>query len=190
MQELIQLIKQTGLSYSQLSLKLNKNKKYISWVLANGLSSKRQAELAEEIKTIINGGVVKTDAMVIAELSQKLTEAQDTNIANITIKKQLAEEIKILSDERMGLLSTEAELNAARETIQKLDSNLEYAVKTSQNDAQRILELESTVSTIDTENDELRATVGKQRIVGLIGLITIIILAATLIADSKFLFWV
>lgn len=79
MQELLNKIKQAheqGYTDKSLSLALARDKSYIAKV-KEGVSTTKQEQLIKDIGAVLNGEVFKSDAQIIAELSQKLAEAQD-----------------------------------------------------------------------------------------------------------------
>lgn len=192
MQKLKQAIATTKLSNPQLSLKLGHSRKYITNLLNDGCSTELQKRLISEIAEVM-AGTFKTDAEVIDELSAKLAEAQDASNHNKNtgmgyyselseLKDYIADQERHHKDIRewntnLDNANTElnAELNAARQTIAKLDSNLEYAVKTAQNDAQRIKTLESELHTSDTQNDQIRAIMGKHKLLGVLALLLVVV---------------
>lgn len=79
MQELLNKIKQAheqGYTDKSLSLSLAKDKSYIAKI-KKGVSTAKQAQLIKDIDDALSGEVFKSDAQIIDELSQKLSEAQD-----------------------------------------------------------------------------------------------------------------
>ena len=73
-------IEEIGLSQREISKRLGKNASYLAGVFRTGLSTAKQAELLEQIEIVSNGGTVQSDDEIIAELSQKLADAQDAGI--------------------------------------------------------------------------------------------------------------
>ena len=73
-------IKEIGLSQREISVRLGKNPSYLAGVFRTGLSTAKQAELLELLDIVSNGGTVQSDDEIIAELSQKLADAQDAGI--------------------------------------------------------------------------------------------------------------
>ena len=73
-------IKEIGLSQREISVRLGKNPSYLAGVFRSGLSTAKQAELLELLDIVSNGGTVQSDDEIIAELSQKLADAQDAGI--------------------------------------------------------------------------------------------------------------
>ena len=73
-------IKEIGLSQREISKRLGKNASYLAGVFRSGLSTAKQAELLELLDIVSNGGTVQSDDEIIAELSQKLADAQDAGI--------------------------------------------------------------------------------------------------------------
>lgn len=79
MQELLNKIKQAheqGYTDKSLSLALARDKSYIAQI-KKGVSTAKQSQLIKDIDAVLNSEVFKSDAQIIAELSQKLSEAQD-----------------------------------------------------------------------------------------------------------------
>ena len=80
MNQIKQKIKEIGLSQREISKRLGKNASYLAGVFRSGLSTAKQAELLELLDIVSNGGTVQSDNEIIAELSQKLADAQDAGI--------------------------------------------------------------------------------------------------------------
>ena len=93
-------IKEIGLSQREISKRLGKNTSYLAGVFRTGLSTAKQAELLELLDIVSNGGTVQSDDEIIAELSQKLTDAQDAGIKALEsygiVQKQLTQTQKYL----------------------------------------------------------------------------------------------
>ena len=68
-----------GLTQMQLSEKLGKNPYYLDTVKHRGVTTERQAELIRELDLVANGGTVITERTLIAELTEKAAELQETN---------------------------------------------------------------------------------------------------------------
>ena len=73
-------IEEIGLSQREISKRLGKNASYLAGVFRSGLSTAKQAELLERLEVVAGGGTVQSDDQIIAELSQKLADAQDAGI--------------------------------------------------------------------------------------------------------------
>lgn len=80
MNQIKQKIEEIGLSQREISKRLGKNASYLAGVFRTGLSTAKQAELLERLEVVAGGGTVQSDDQIIAELSQKLADAQDAGI--------------------------------------------------------------------------------------------------------------
>ena len=93
-------IKEIGLSQREISVRLGKNTSYLAGVFRTGLSTAKQAELMGELEIVAGGGTVQSDNQIIAELSQKLADAQDAGIKALEgygiARQQLTETQKYL----------------------------------------------------------------------------------------------
>ena len=93
-------IQEIGLSQREISKRLGKNASYLAGVFRTGLSTAKQAELLEQLDIVGDGGTVQSDDQIIAELSQKLTDAQDAGIKALEgygiARQQLTETQKYL----------------------------------------------------------------------------------------------
>ena len=101
MQELLSKIKQAheqGYTDKSLSLALARDKSYIAKI-KKGVSTAKQSQLIKDIDAVLNGEVFKSDAQIIAELSQKLSEAQDELMDEVKVSGRLQNRVKVLSDE-------------------------------------------------------------------------------------------
>ena len=78
-------IKEIGLSQREISKRLGKNASYLAGVFRTGLSTAKQAELLKDLEVVVGGGTVQSDDEIIAELSQKLADAQDDNARRIKL---------------------------------------------------------------------------------------------------------
>ena len=85
MNQIKQKIKEIGLSQREISVRLGKNPSYLAGVFRSGLSTAKQAELLDQLDIVVSGGTVQSDDEIIAELSQKLAEAQDDNARRIKL---------------------------------------------------------------------------------------------------------
>lgn len=100
MNQIKQKIKEIGLSQREISKRLGKNASYLAGVFRTGLSTAKQAELLEKLEVVVGGGTVQSDDQIIAELSQKLADAQDAGIKALesygVVQNQLTETQKYL----------------------------------------------------------------------------------------------
>ena len=100
MNQIKQKIEEIGLSQREISVRLGKNASYLAGVFRTGLSTAKQAELLELLDIVSNGGTVQSDDEIIAELSQKLADAQDAGIKALEsygiVQKQLTQTQKYL----------------------------------------------------------------------------------------------
>lgn len=72
-------IEEIGLSQREISVRLGKNPSYLAGVFRSGLSTAKQAKLLNDLEVVANGWTIMSDDEIIAELSQKLSDAQDGN---------------------------------------------------------------------------------------------------------------
>ena len=100
MNQIKQKIEEIGLSQREISKRLGKNASYLAGVFRTGLSTAKQAELLELLEIVAGGGAVQGDDEIIAELSQKLADAQDAGIKALEsygiVQKQLTQTQKYL----------------------------------------------------------------------------------------------
>ena len=100
MNQIKQKIEEIGLSQREISKRLGKNASYLAGVFRTGLSTAQQAELMDDLEIVAGGGTVQSDDEIIAELSQKLADAQDAGIKALEsygiVQKQLTETQKYL----------------------------------------------------------------------------------------------
>ena len=80
MNQIKQKVAEIGLSQREISKRLGKNASYLAGVFRTGLSTAKQAELLKDLEVVVGGGTVQSDNQIIAELSQKLADAQDAGI--------------------------------------------------------------------------------------------------------------
>ena len=80
MNQIKQKVAEIGLSQREISKRLGKNASYLAGVFRTGLSTAKQAELMDDLEIVVGGGAVHSDDEIIAELSQKLADAQDAGI--------------------------------------------------------------------------------------------------------------
>ena len=100
MNQIKQKIEEIGLSQREISKRLGKNASYLAGVFRTGLSTAKQAELMADLEVVVGGGAVQSDDEIIAELSQKLADAQDAGIKALEgygiARQQLTETQKYL----------------------------------------------------------------------------------------------
>ena len=100
MNQIKQKIEEIGLSQREISKRLGKNASYLAGVFRTGLSTAKQAELLEKLEVVAGGGTVQSDDEIIADLSQKLADAQDAGIKALEgygiARQQLTETQKYL----------------------------------------------------------------------------------------------
>ncbi len=100
MNQIKQKVAEIGLSQREISKRLGKNASYLAGVFRTGLSTAKQAELLEKLEVVGGGGTVQSDDEIIAELSQKLADAQDAGIKALEsygiVQKQLTQTQKYL----------------------------------------------------------------------------------------------
>ena len=100
MNQIKQKVAEIGLSQREISKRLGKNASYLAGVFRTGLSTAKQAELLEKLEVVAGGGTVQSDDEIIADLSQKLADAQDAGIKALEgygiARQQLTETQKYL----------------------------------------------------------------------------------------------
>ena len=100
MNQIKQKVAEIGLSQREISVRLGKNASYLAGVFRSGLSTAKQAELMDDLEIVVGGGTVHSDDEIIAELSQKLADAQDAGIKALEsygiVQKQLTQTQKYL----------------------------------------------------------------------------------------------
>ena len=100
MNQIKQKVAEIGLSQREISKRLGKNASYLAGVFRTGLSTAKQAELMADLEVVAGGGAVQSDDEIIAELSQKLADAQDAGIKTLEgygiARQQLTETQKYL----------------------------------------------------------------------------------------------
>ena len=80
MNQIKQKIKEIKLSQREISVRLGKNPSYLAGVFRAGLSTAKQAELMADLEVVVGGGKLQSEGDIIAELSQKLADAQYAGI--------------------------------------------------------------------------------------------------------------
>ena len=100
MNQIKQKIEEIGLSQREISVRLGKNASYLAGVFRTGLSTEKQAELLNDLEVVGKGGYFQSEGDIIAELSQKLADAQDAGIKALEgygiARQQLTETQKYL----------------------------------------------------------------------------------------------
>ena len=93
MNQIKQKIEEIGLSQREISVRLGKNPSYLAGVFRSGLSTAKQAELMADLEVVAGGGTVQSDDQIIADLSQRLADAQNAGIKALEsygiVQKQL-----------------------------------------------------------------------------------------------------
>jgi len=132
--KLNQLIEQATttlkISKSELSRRIKRSRNYLGEVQRRGASTQLQAELCEDIQAVLNGGEVKTDAEIIAELSEKLAEAQDLAKHNAEIELLKAANISLMQ-ESDGYHNANTELNQELNAMRKIEQERSDELKTA-----------------------------------------------------------
>ena len=100
MNQIKQKIEEIGLSQREISVRLGKNASYLAGGFRTGLSTEKQAELLNDLEVVGKGGYFQSEGDIIAELSQKLADAQDAGIKALEgygiARQQLTETQKYL----------------------------------------------------------------------------------------------
>lgn len=116
MNQIKQKIAEIGLSQREISIRLGKNPSYLAGVFRSGLSTAKQAELLERLEVVAGGGTVQSDNQIIAELSQKLADAQDAGIKALEgygiARQQLTETQKYLLEANQEVEQIESKYRA------------------------------------------------------------------------------
>ena len=116
MNQIKQKIKEIGLSQREISRRLGKNASYLAGVFRSGISTAKQAELLERLEVVAGGGTVQSDNQIIAELSQKLSDAQDAGIKALEsygiVQNQLTETQKYLLEANQEVEQIESKYRA------------------------------------------------------------------------------
>ena len=119
MNQIKQKIAEIGLSQREISKRLGKNDSYLAGVFRTGLSTAKQAELMELLDIVSNGGTVQSDDEIIAELSQKLADAQDDNARRIKLLESADDWAKW---KQKQLTQTQKYLLEANQEVEKIES--------------------------------------------------------------------
>ena len=112
-------IKEIGLSQREISKRLGENASYLAGVFRTGLSTAKQAELLEKLEVVVGGGTVHSDDEIIAELSQKLADAQDDNARRIKLLESADDWAKW---KQKQLTETQKYLLEANQEVEQIES--------------------------------------------------------------------
>ena len=112
-------IKEIGLSQREISKRLGKNDSYLAGVFRTGLSTAKQAELLKDLEVVVGGGTVQSDDEIIAELSQKLADAQDDNARRIKLLESADDWAKW---KQKQLTETQKYLLEANQEVEQIES--------------------------------------------------------------------
>lgn len=119
MNQIKQKIQEIGLSQREISIRLGKNPSYLAGVFRSGLSTAKQAELLELLDIVRDGGTVQSDDQIIAELSQKLADAQDDNARRIKLLESADDWAKW---KQKQLTETQKYLLGANQEVEQIES--------------------------------------------------------------------
>lgn len=153
--------KTLNISESALSIRIGYSRKYLTQMKRVGCSTKKQDEIISLINSVSNGEVIKTDNEVIAELSEKLTGAQDLAEHNFKFARHYLDMVHDREKQIKSLDSANAdlnsELNSLRETQQELHTDSKRRSATIASQIQEIAELRESMSNQQELNIELSA---------------------------------
>lgn len=99
-----------NISQSELSKRIGYSRGYLGEMQRIGCSTTKQAQIAQLCDSVANGEVFKTDAQVIAELSEKLAEQQEESSVLRGELKQATKEIKSLEITQRNILLVKNEV--------------------------------------------------------------------------------
>jgi len=119
MNQIKQKIEEIGLSQREISVRLGKNPSYLAGVFRSGLSTAKQAELMADIEVVVGGGTVQSKNQIIAELSQKLSDAQDYNARRIKLLESADDWSKW---KQKQLTETQKYLLEANQEVEQIES--------------------------------------------------------------------
>ena len=119
MNQIKQKVAETGLSQREISVRLGKNPSYLAGVFRAGLSTAKQAELLEQLGIVGDGGTVQSDDEIIADLSQKLADAQDDNARRIKLLESADDWAKW---KQKQLTETQKYLLEANQEVEQIES--------------------------------------------------------------------
>lgn len=136
-----------NISTSELSRRMGYSRNYVSNMVSNGCTTKKQQEMISIINSILSGEVIKTDKQVIAELSEKLDESQ----SNVN---------RLLDDVRDMIVKAGkiAELNL------KLSNDIETCHESLQDRSDKILMLEDEITYMNNLNTLQNDSMSKQQL--------------------------
>ena len=118
-------IKEIGLSQREISKRLGENASYLAGVFRTGLSTAKQAELLEKLEVVVGGGTVHSDDEIIAELSQKLADAQDDNARRIKLLESADDWAKW---KQKQLTETQKYLLEANQEVEQIESKYRFVL--------------------------------------------------------------
>ncbi|QHJ79241.1 MAG: hypothetical protein [Caudoviricetes sp.] len=154
MNKLKDAVLSSGFNKSELSRRLGRARGYINEVLRAGCSTAKQEELRLKIEMVKNGEVFKTDAEVIAELSEKLANAQDTSQGNAEIASFHVHRATIAESKVKDLESHLSELKESEKFVRECNTTLDNEAKAAIQEQQR---LSTLVSNHEKQNKQLQA---------------------------------
>ena len=125
MNQIKQKIKEIGLSQREISKRLGKNASYLAGVFRTGLSTAKQAELLEQLDIVGDGGTVQSDDQIIADLSQRLADAQDDNARRIKLLESADDWAKWKQNQ---LTQTQKYLLEANQEVEQIESKYRFVL--------------------------------------------------------------
>ena len=125
MNQIKQKVAEIGLSQREISVRLGKNASYLAGVFRTGLSTAKQAELMDDLEIVAGGGAVQSDNQIIAELSQKLAEAQDDNARRIKLLESADDWAKW---KQKQLTETQKYLLEANQEVEQIESKYRFVL--------------------------------------------------------------
>jgi transcriptional regulator with XRE-family HTH domain len=161
MNKLKQAVENSGLSKSELSRRLGKSRNYIGEILRVGCTTAKQNELIEMIDQVKSGEVFKSDADIIAELSEKLAQAQDSSQHNANCAHKYLEQAKT-ADASVKRLTAELEkkhslLVKQNKTIEATDGYVSKVAAERDNLTAEHNKLNELLSNHEKQNKALQA---------------------------------
>lgn len=165
------------ISKAELSRRIGKHRNYLGSIQQAGATTKKQNEIITALDEVI-AGTFKTDSEVIAELTQRLTEAQDmvqhnANCAHNYLNQWKHEQkLKAKADElNAGLINANKELmqesDALFDSNKELNAELNTMRKISQDRAETIERINDDLTYIKEENDKLSEMASNQQDINL-----------------------
>ena len=125
MNQIKQKIQEIGLSQREISKRLGKNASYLAGVFRTGLSTAKQAELLKDLEVVGKGGYFKSEGDIIAELSQKLADAQDDNARRIKLLESADDWAKW---KQKQLTETQKYLLEANQEVEQIESKYRFVL--------------------------------------------------------------